>query len=166
MTWLEHHRMSEEFASSAEVAVRRGELARALGLYAKAAQAGELALKEVEPAKSRTYGITAVSAVALHFKAAQWEKARCLAHRCLGSGRLPDFAAQQMNELLDSIKAREMMLRNETRPNGRNRGQYHSALHDSDNVYHVDSDCSLARNIKNRCSCTGRAPRIPCPKCA
>lgn len=166
MSWLEHHRLSEEFASDAEVAIRRGEHTRALGLYVKAAQAEELALKEVEPAKSRTYGITAVSAVALHFKAAQWEQAHKLAHRCLGSGRLPKFAAQQMNELLDGIKAREMVLRNETRPDVRNRGQYHSALHDSDNVYHIDPDCSQGRNIKNRCCCTERAPRMPCRYCA
>ena len=107
MSWLEHHRLSEELASDAEVATRRGEHSRALGLYAKAAQAEELALKEVEPAKLRTYGITAVSAVALRFKAAQWEQAKNLAHRCLRSERLPDFAAQQIEGLLDSIKAKQ-----------------------------------------------------------
>ena len=107
MSWLEHHRLSEELSSDAEIAVRCGEHTRALGLYAKAAQAEELALKEVEPDKSRTYGITAVSAVALHYKAGQWERADNLANRCLGSGRLPDFAVQQMTELLDSIKAKQ-----------------------------------------------------------
>ena len=71
MSWLERHRLSEELASHAEVAARRGEHSRALGLYAKAAQAEGLALKEVEPSKLRTYGITAASAVALHYKAAQ-----------------------------------------------------------------------------------------------
>ena len=104
MTWLEHHRQSERLASDAEVAARRGERSQALELYAKAAQAEESALQEVEATKLRTYGITAVSAVSLHSKALQWELARRLAHRCLGSGRLPDFASQQMDELLDSIK--------------------------------------------------------------
>ena len=117
MSWLKYHRLSEEHSSDAEVAVRRGEHTRALGLYAKAAQAEELALKEVEPAKSRTYGITAVSAVALHYKANQQEQAQFLAHQCLSSGRLPNFAARQIEELLDSIKAREMMLCNEAHPN-------------------------------------------------
>ena len=48
------------------------------------------------------------------------------------------------------------------------RGQYHSALHDSDNVYHLDPDCYLARRIHNRCACTsdGLKPSKPCPKCA
>ena len=46
MSWLEHHRLSEELASDAEVAARRGEHSRALGLYAKAAQAEELASRK------------------------------------------------------------------------------------------------------------------------
>lgn len=107
MTWLEHHILSEELSSDAEVANRRGELTRASELYARAAQAEELALKEVEPSKTRTYGITAVSAVSLHYKATQWEQARKLAYHCLESGRLPDFAARQMEELLDSIKVKQ-----------------------------------------------------------
>ena len=28
-------------------------------------------------------------------------------------------------------------------------GQYHSALHDSDNKYHIYSDCPQGNNIKN-----------------
>ena len=111
MSWLEHHRLSEELASDAEVAVRGGEHKRALGLYAKAAQAEELALKEVEPAKSRTYGITAVSAVALHFKATQWKQAKNLAHQCLASGRLPEFATEQIEELLARIKGKQTAIK-------------------------------------------------------
>ena len=113
MAWLEHHRLSEELSSNAEVAARRGDHTRALSLYAKAARAEELALKEVEPSKSRTYGITAVSAVALHYKASQWEQALRLAHHCLHSGRLPDFAGQQIEELLDSIKAKQAAVKKE-----------------------------------------------------
>ena len=113
MSWLEHHRLSEELASDAEVAALHGEHIRALGLYAKAAQAEELALKEVEPAKSRTYGITAVSAVALHFKASQWKQARSLAYQCLNSGRLPDFATRQMEDLLARIKTKQAAIKRE-----------------------------------------------------
>ncbi len=104
MTWLDYHRQSERFSSDAEVAARRGERGQALELYAKAAQVEELALQEVELTKFRTYGITAVSAVSLHFKASEWEMARNLAYRCLGSGRLPNFAYRQIEELIDSIK--------------------------------------------------------------
>ena len=64
-----------------------------------------------------------------------------------------------------SAKA-EATLENEAHGNGLTGGQYHSALHDPDNVYHVDQDCSLSRNIKNRCACTERVPRKPCPNCA
>ena len=104
MTWIEYHRQSEGFASEAEIAVRSRQHSRALQLYAKAAQAEETALQYVEPSKQRTYGITAVSAVSLYFKASQYDLARNFAYRCLGSGRLPAFAIQQIDELLDSIK--------------------------------------------------------------
>ena len=107
MGWLEYHRQSEQLASNAEVTAHRGDSARARELYIEAAQAEEKALQEVELAKSRTYGITAVSAVSLYFKATEWKVARNLAHRCLGSERLPGFAYQQMDDLLDSIKAED-----------------------------------------------------------
>lgn len=111
MTWLEHHYQSEQLSSEAEIATRHGERNQAFELYARAAQAEELALQEVEPSKPRTYGITAVSAASLYFKASQWESAKTLAHRCLGSGRLPDFASQQMDELLDAIKLEQLAIR-------------------------------------------------------
>ena len=68
MTWLEHHKESERFASDAEIASHQGDPALAQQLYAKAAQAEERALRDVVLDKSRTYGITAVSAVALYYK--------------------------------------------------------------------------------------------------
>ncbi len=103
MTWLEHHCQSEQYASDAEVAVRRGECDRAQELYAKAAQAEEQALRKLDPAKSRTYGVSAVSTVSLYFKAAQRHTAETLAHRCLASEHLPDFARDQLRDLLQSI---------------------------------------------------------------
>ena len=108
MSWLEYHRQSEQLASDAEVAAYWGDSARARELYKEAAQTEEKALQEVESAKSRTYGITAVSAVSLYFKAAEWQVARSLANRCLGSERLPGFAYHQMDHLLDSIKAEQI----------------------------------------------------------
>ena len=103
MTWLEHHRLSERYASDAEVARLHGKHARAKELSAIAAQHEARALDEVAPDKPRTYGITAVSAVALHFKAAEFPKAKDLAYRCLASRRLPEFASQQIEDMLQSI---------------------------------------------------------------
>ena len=44
-------------------------------------------------------------------------------------------------------------------------GQYHSALHDSDNKYHIYSDCPQGNNIKNRCRCTEVQPEELCEWC-
>lgn len=104
MTWLQHHRQSEQLASDAEAARRNGENDWAQELYSNAAKAEELALQDVEPDKARTYGITAVSAVSLYFKSAQWDLAQLLAYCCLGSGRLPSFAPPQLEDLLNSIR--------------------------------------------------------------
>ena len=107
MSWLGHHQESEQLASDAEIAAHRGDIPQARELYIKAAQAEEKALQELEFNQSRTYGITAVSAVSLYFKAAQWQTARNLAYRCLGSERLPVFACQQIDDLLDSINTKQ-----------------------------------------------------------
>ena len=105
MTWLEHHIQSERFASDAEVANHRGEQALALELYASAARAEEQALLEIDMSKPRAYGIIAVSAVALHYKAAMSTEASTLAHRLLGStAPLPNFARRQLDDLLETIR--------------------------------------------------------------
>ena len=108
MTWLEYHRRSERYASDAEVFALHGDEIRAQQLYAKAAEAEELALSEIGVDKPRTYGVTAVSTVALYFKATEWSAAQTLAYRCLGSGHLPEFAWGQVEDLLDSIKMRQV----------------------------------------------------------
>ena len=104
MSWQEHHRMSEVYASHAEIAERRGDGHRARELYTVAAQSEESALAELGDDKPRTYGITAVSAVALRYKAGQLSEAQTLAYRSLGSGRLPKFAWRQLESLTDSIR--------------------------------------------------------------
>lgn len=109
MSWLEFHRQSEQLASEAEIAVRQQDNQRAQHLYLNAAQAEESALLEVGTEKSRTFGITAVSAVSLYFKASEWQLARSLAHRCLGADHIPAFAYRQLDDLLDSIKIRQAM---------------------------------------------------------
>lgn len=103
MTWLQHHTASEQLAAAAEIAARRGDVARAQALYAQAAESEGQALADLEPAKSRTRGISSVSAVSLYYKAAQLQTAERLAYRWLASEHLPDFAAEQLRGLLTSI---------------------------------------------------------------
>ena len=103
MTWLEHHRESERLAADAELAERRGSRPEAQQLYSRAAQAEARALDDVEPSKSRTYGISAVSVVSLYFKATQLPDAEAMAYGSLASGRLPGFAREQLRGLLQSI---------------------------------------------------------------
>ena len=110
MSWLDFHRQSERLASEAEIAFRQQDTAQARKLYFMAAQAEAEALLEVDLEKTRTYGITAVSAVSLYFKAFDWEMARTLAHRCLGAERLPAFAYLQLDDLLDSIKIKQSLI--------------------------------------------------------
>ena len=107
MTWLEHHRRSEQTASEAEMLALRGDLDQARHLYAQAAEAEAMALEILGPDKPRTLGITAVSAVALYFKANEWSESKLLAHRYLGTGQLPCFAIQQLEELIDANKLRQ-----------------------------------------------------------
>ena len=103
MTWLEQHRLSERYASDAEVAKRSGEHAQAQELYAIAAHHEEASLGTIASDKPRTYGIVAVSAVALRYKAAEFAEAKMLAYKCLASQRLPEFASRQIEDMLQSI---------------------------------------------------------------
>ena len=104
MTWLEHHRKSERFASSADVARFKSDPARARHLYGKAADAEVQAIEALDPSKQRTFGITAVSAVALYYKAAQLTLADNTAYRLLAMASLPKFARVQIRELLQTIR--------------------------------------------------------------
>ena len=104
MTWSDWHDQSEQLAAAAELAHREGESTRAAELYGQAAEAEEKALDQVELSRARTFGITAVSAVALHFKAGSLQHAEKLAYRCLSSDHLQEFAHAQLRELLGSIE--------------------------------------------------------------
>ena len=103
MTWLEHHKESERLATDAEIATRRGDTRLAQGLYAQAAEAEERALEDLEPSKSRTVGVSAVSTVSLYLKADRLAPAESVAYRWLTYEQLPDFAAEQLRGLLQSI---------------------------------------------------------------
>ena len=104
MSWQEYHRESERLASDAEVASRDGERESARCLYLRAAQAETRAIKALDHSKTRTLGISAVSAASLYFKAGRYEEAESAAARWLASP-VPSFAKDQLQLLLDSVRA-------------------------------------------------------------
>jgi hypothetical protein len=107
MSWLVHHTRSEGYASQAEELRRRHERDLAAELYRLAADAEEHALDNVNLSKTRTIGITAVSAVSLYFKAQEFSQARKLAHKWLATDLLPVFAVEELEDLLQVIRFEE-----------------------------------------------------------
>ena len=103
MSWIEHHENSERLASQAQVAAQEGRWDEAQALYALAADAEECAIADLDRSKTRTLGISAVSAASLHYKAHQLARADAVAIRCLGFEALPAFARDQLRLLLQSI---------------------------------------------------------------
>ena len=103
MSWIEHHEVSERLASQAQAAWREGRQEEAPDLYARAAEAEEKALADLDTSKTRTVGISAVSAVSLYYKAARFASAETLAVRWLGFDSLPAFAKEQLRNLLQAI---------------------------------------------------------------
>ncbi len=106
MTWLEHHERSERLAGEAE-SVRAKDAARAREIYERAASEEEQALADLDRSKTRTFGITVVSAVSLYFKASEFRIAESLAHRSLTEQGLPAFAREDLRLLLQSIWSEE-----------------------------------------------------------
>lgn len=104
MTWLQLHKASEEFAKAAHQSVRRGHWARAKQLFALAAAQERRALEALESNKIRTFGVTAVSATALKFKAELFDPAESILEQSLQDERLPAFAREQLDDLSQSIK--------------------------------------------------------------
>jgi len=105
VSWGRFHRESESLAASAESALRESDQERARELYLKAAALEEKALAALDMKKRRTVGITAVSAVALYYKAKAYREAETLACRWLSGPNLPDFAVLQIKELLQFLWA-------------------------------------------------------------
>ena len=103
MSWNQHHSRSEKLAADAEVASRSGDARRAEELYRQAAAAEAEAFDHLAIDKLRTRGITAVSAVALWYKARDYVAAERLTHRYLAALELPPFAEAQLRELLHVI---------------------------------------------------------------
>ncbi len=105
MSWREHHQRSEQYAILAESRSLLGDLERSRLFFRQAAEAEQQALADLDPHKTRTFGISAVSAVSLLYRAQELEDACQLAHRYLGGGLLPEFAALQLQTLLQEMWA-------------------------------------------------------------
>ncbi len=103
MSWMTFHKSSEESATAAHDALRHGDAQLARKLFFNAAIAETEALETLASDKPRTYGITALSAVALWYKAGELAKAEEVAYRALVRGGLPNFAIDQLRSLLQSI---------------------------------------------------------------
>ena len=103
MSWIEHHQVSERLALQAQAALRNGQREQAQELYAHAADAEQHAIRDLNPKKTRTLGISSVSAVSLYYKAAMFARAEHVACRWLRVESLPTFAKDQLRYLLQSI---------------------------------------------------------------
>jgi hypothetical protein len=103
VTWNEHHTRSEHLASEARELSRIGDRERAEALYAEAAEQETAAIQFVPEEKQKTRGITAVSAVALWYKARAFSRAEEVALAELSGKHVPVFAKRQLQELLQIV---------------------------------------------------------------
>ena len=103
MTWAELHTKSEKLAIEAQLALRARNTEQALDLYRQAAEAEQQALHQLDTSKLRTRGITAVSAVALWFKASEYIRAEQVAYAMLADPQIPDFAREDLRNLVQAI---------------------------------------------------------------
>lgn len=103
MSWSAFHTESEKLAIEAQLAVRERNHELALDLYRRAGEAERQALALVGADKVRTRAITAVSAVALCFKAREYAAAEQLAHEMLADPSLPGFARTDLRNLVQAI---------------------------------------------------------------
>lgn len=103
MTWAELHTESERLAIEAQLALKEHNIENAIILYGQAAEVERKALDQIDVSKVRTRGITAVSAVALWYKAGEYEHAEQLAHLMLADSHMPDFARNDLRNLVQAI---------------------------------------------------------------
>jgi hypothetical protein len=94
--------------AEAERAAAQGHAKQARALYHRAAEEEVRALTHIPASRSRTRGIIAVSAVALFRKSGAFDDAVRHASCYLGQDHLPDFAREQLQDLLvESQRDRE-----------------------------------------------------------
>ena len=100
MSWIKSHSRSAEYASQAEEALRAGESDDAKNFYRLAAKEETGALEELDPKKTRTLGITVVSAASLWFKAGEFREVERIACKWLATDELPYFSISQLQAVL------------------------------------------------------------------
>lgn len=103
MSWAELHTESERLAIEAQQAAQSRNAGQAEELYKRAAELERRALDDLDVSKTRTRGITAVSAVALWFKGGDYSHAEQLAHAMLADPKIPDFAREDLRNLVQAI---------------------------------------------------------------
>jgi hypothetical protein len=103
MSWLSAHQESESLAAAGHETLRRRDIAQAQDFFRRAAEFETRALEDLDFTKPRTLGITAVSAVALWYKAGELKEAAQLAHQASAKRGMPDFALQELRQLLQAI---------------------------------------------------------------
>lgn len=103
MTWAELHSESERLAIQAEFARKSRNFSLSAELYKRAAELEQKAFYQLDAEKVRTKGITAVSAVALWFKAGDYAAAEQLAHAMLADSSMPEFAREGLRNLVQAI---------------------------------------------------------------
>ena len=103
MTWDEFHRQSEQLAIQAHLALREHRLADATKLYKEAAELEQKAYEIIDVNKTRTRGITAVSAAALWYKAREYARAEQLAYATLSDSLIPDFAQNDLRNIVQAV---------------------------------------------------------------
>ncbi|MBN1653553.1 MAG: hypothetical protein JXA30_07230 [Deltaproteobacteria bacterium] len=103
MTWAELHGESEKLAAEAQLAMRARNADKAIELYKRAADLEWRAYNSLDISKERTRGITAVSTVALWFKANEYTRAEQCAYSVLADSSMPAFARDDLRNLVQAI---------------------------------------------------------------
>ena len=100
MSWREHHSHSERLAAAGESAARAHDATRGRELYREAAEAESRALDTLPPEKRRTIAVTAVSAVALWYKAGEDGRAAGLAGPWVDDESLAGCAIDPLHQIV------------------------------------------------------------------
>lgn len=114
MSWLEHHRRSEDLAGEGDLLALQGDLDHAREVYRQAAIHEQQALEDLGQGKFKTWSITAVSAASLRFMADNFGSAERLAHTYLTDERLLPFAQDDLKVLLQTIWDEQAKIREAT----------------------------------------------------
>lgn len=111
MIWLSLHKESQQFATRAQIALRKHYDSQALKLYKKAARIEQKAFNIIDISKVRTRGIIAVSTVALWYKAKEYDKALQFAQKIIKIKSLPAFAIRNIVKIMRGILKKSFCIR-------------------------------------------------------